>query len=159
MRDLERTCLKVYSLEFCWLGLIGLNHKTLGEVLISQWATQTLQVASTYRAQDQNWGKEIKLAFLLLVILFFMPPNHIILNFVPYLKRLRNIDTDLNFTFHVVSMILIFSNWELNKIKYQNRNCIYQTIFYKVSIAILLYVWYLFAQQMGKLSSFACFHL
>lgn len=88
-----------------------------------------------------------------------MRQNHIILNFVPYLKHLRNIDTDLNFTFHVASMILIFSNWELNKIKYQNRNYIYQTIFYKVSTAILLYALFLFAQQMGKLSSFACFHL
>lgn len=52
----------------------------------------------------------MKLAFLLLLILFFMRQNHIILNFVPYLKHLRNIDTDLNFTFHVASMILIFSN-------------------------------------------------
>lgn len=52
----------------------------------------------------------MKLAFLLLLILFFMPTNHTILNFVPYLKRLRNINTDLNFTFRVVSMILIFSN-------------------------------------------------
>lgn len=57
-----------------------------------------------------------------------------LLNFVPHLKGLRNIDTDFNLTFQIASVILIFTNQELNKIEYQNRKHSYQTI-----LAIKLY--------------------
>lgn len=42
-------------------------------------------------------------------------------------------------TFHIASVILIFTNQELNEIEYQKRNRSYQTVFYKVNVAELFY--------------------
>lgn len=53
-------------------------------------------------------------------------------NFIPHLKDLRNTDTDSNLTFHIARVIFTFTNQELNKNEYQNRNHSYQTVFYRV---------------------------
>lgn len=65
--------------------------------------------------------------------------------------------------FHVATLIVIFANQDLNEIEYQNRNYSYQTIFDKVSVALLFSallfsdLWYRFLQQTRKLFEFACF--
>lgn len=70
----------------------------------------------------------MRLVFLLYVTIFLMLKYVRLLNFIPYLKGLRNIDTDFNLTLHVASVILIFTNQKLNKTEYQNRNHSYQTV-------------------------------
>lgn len=75
-----------------------------------------MKVVSTYWTQDQNWAKEMRIACLQYVIVVLILKYGRRLNFVPHLKGLRNIDTDFNLTCHIASVILIFTNQELNKI-------------------------------------------
>lgn len=97
----------------------------------------------------------MRLAFLLYVIIFLMLKYGKIFNFIPHLKGLRNTDTYLNPTFHIASMTFIFTNQEL-KIRYQNRNHSYQTIFQSECCFVILCMIFVFTTN-GEVFSFACF--